>query len=392
MAFSLFDAILLRPLPYVDSDRLIRVFTFSRQAPQSLHGASLPDFEDWQQQVQALSPIAAWVSFPTHLTGRGPARMVRTTFATPQLFETLGVRPILGRTFRDDENVHGGDLRKVVLGVRTVQEAFGGSPDVIGRQIQMRDRPHEVIDTGIRTDGVLVASVAGDIVANSTREESIARHARGFRQMREALGMLPGVHAVTAATRIPFLNAPEERAVHELYSRWRDTPETAYRGALRTSNAMPEYFATLGVPILDGRDFADTDTLEDHPRWRFSASGRASSSFKASIPWRQQVRWGVDPYFWATVIGIVPNTTWHQADDGGRRVLLPPRAVSSGDDALPDLDEKRPCVAGDLRAAHAGIGQPDTSSSSASCPSIASPTRRFGSGACKRSCFSYLGR
>ena len=43
VAFSLFDAILLRPLPYVDSDRLVRVFTFDRDAPQSLHGASLPD-------------------------------------------------------------------------------------------------------------------------------------------------------------------------------------------------------------------------------------------------------------------------------------------------------------------------------------------------------------
>lgn len=145
VTFSLFDAILLRPLPYVDSDRLVRVFTFSRDAPQSLHGASLPDFEDWQRQVQGLSQIAAWVSMQTYLAGRGPARMVRTTFATPRLFETLGVRPILGRTFRDGENVHGGDLRKVVLGYGLWQDAFGGSSDVIGRQVQMRGRPHEVI-------------------------------------------------------------------------------------------------------------------------------------------------------------------------------------------------------------------------------------------------------
>ena len=145
LAFSLFDAVLLRPLPYVDSGRLVRVFSFNREAPQSLHGASLPDFEDWQRQAQGLSPIAAWVSFPTHLAGRGPARMVRTTFATPHLFDTLGVRPILGRTFRDDENVHGGDLRKVVLGYGLWQDAFGGSSDVIGRQVQMRGLPHEVI-------------------------------------------------------------------------------------------------------------------------------------------------------------------------------------------------------------------------------------------------------
>ena len=586
VAFSLFDAILLRPLPYVDSDRLIRVFTFNRDAPQSLHGASLPDFEDWQRQVQGLSPIAAWVSFPTHLAGRGPARTVRTTFATPQLFGTLGVRPILGRTFRNDENVHGGDIRKVVLGYGLWQDAFGGSSDVIGRQVRIRGLPHEVIgvlpprfdypdrtqvwmplmsryasaevwwkrrdlyshgviarrrpdvtlaqaqadmdaiarrlaeeypatnrdtrvrvrhlreaevgqlgsqlsgvtaaavllfllgcvnvsglfvaravgraqevavrsalgaepghlmrqhvaegllyglvggvagvavaaaavpalyalipvdlpawmqfrldrrtiafaasasvgtglvisatsfawhmrpnlgnvlglgdrggletspssrlrrqlivvqvalsvallvgtgltvrsllhlgqvDTGIRTDGVLVASVTGDVVLSSTRDETIARHARGFRQMRDALGMLPGVHSVTAATRIPFLNAREERPVYELYSRQRDTPATAYRGALRTSNAMPEYFGSLGVPILDGRDFGDADTL-DTPPVAILSRRAGELLFQGEHPLGQQIRWGVDPYFWATVIGIVPNTTWHQADDGG---------------------------------------------------------------------------
>ena len=586
VAFSLFDAILLRPLPYADSDRLVRVFTFNRDAAESLHGASLPDFEDWQRQVQGLSGIAAWVSMQTHLAGRGPARMVRTAFATPQLFDTLGVRPVLGRTFRDDENVHGGDLRKVVLGYGLWQDAFGGSPDVIGREVRMRGRPHEVIgvlpprfdypdraqawmplmsryaitevwwkrrdlymhgviarrppdvtiaqaqadmeaiarrlaeeypatnrdtrvrvqhlreaevgqlgprvsgvtaaavllfllgcvnvsglfvaraagraqevavrtalgaepghlmrrhvvegllygllggaagvavaaaaipalyalvpvdlpawmqfrldrrtiafaasatigtglvigatslawhmrpgladalrpgdkggletgpssrlrrqlivvqvalsvallvgtgltvrsllrlgqvDTGIRTDGVLVASVAGDVVPGTTREETIARHARGFRQMRDALETLPGVHAVTAATRIPFLNAAEERPVYELYSRQRDTPATAYRGALRTSNAMPAYFGSLGVPMLDGRDFADSDTLETPPV--AIVSRRAGELlFQGEHPLGQQIRWGVDPYFWATVIGIVPNTTWHQADDGG---------------------------------------------------------------------------
>ena len=586
VAFSLFDAILLRPLPYVDSDRLLRVFTFNRDAPQSLHGVSLPDFEDWQRQVQGLSPIAAWVSFPTHLAGRGPARTVRTTFATPQLFGTLGVRPILGRTFRNDENVHGGDIRKVVLGYGLWQDAFGGSSDVIGRQVRIRGLPHEVIgvlpprfdypdrtqvwmplmsryasaevwwkrrdlyshgviarrrpdvtlaqaqadmdaiarrlveeypatnrdtrvrvrhlreaevgqlgsqlsgvtaaavllfllgcvnvsglfvaravgraqevavrsalgaepghlmrqhvaegllyglvggvagvavaaaavpalyalipvdlpawmqfrldrrtiafaasasvgtglvisatslawhmrpnlgnvlglgdrggletspssrlrrqlivvqvalsvallvgtgltarsllhlgqvDTGIRTDGMLVASVTGDVVLSSTRDETIARHARGFRQMRDALGMLPGVHSVTAATRIPFLNAREERPVYELYSRQRDTPATAYRGALRTSNAMPEYFGSLGVPILDGRDFGDADTL-DTPPVAILSRRAGELLFQGEHPLGQQIRWGVDPYFWATVIGIVPNTTWHQADDGG---------------------------------------------------------------------------
>jgi hypothetical protein len=61
-AFSLLDAILLRPLPYVDSDRLIRVYTLSTQVPCLLHGASLPDSVDWRQHVRGLAPMAAWVT------------------------------------------------------------------------------------------------------------------------------------------------------------------------------------------------------------------------------------------------------------------------------------------------------------------------------------------
>ncbi len=374
VAFSLFDAILLRPLPYADSDRLVRVFTFNRDAPQSLHGASLPDFEDWQRQVQGLSQLAAWVSMQTHLAGRGPARMVRTAFATPQLFDTLAVRTALGaepghlmRRHVVEGLLYGllGGAAGVAVAAAAIPALYAlvpvdlpawlqfrldrrtiafaasatvGTGLVIGatslawhmcprladalrpgdkggletdpssrlrRQLTVVQVALSVallvgtwltvrsplrlgqVDTGIRTDGVLVASVTGDVALNATREETIARHARGFRQMREALETLPGVHAVTAATRIPFLNAAEERPVYELYSRQRDTPATAYRGALRTSNAMPAYFGSLGVPMLDGRDFADTDTLETPPVAIVSrrAGERASCSFRASIPW-----------------------------------------------------------------------------------------------------------
>ena len=69
---------------------------------------------------------------------------------------------------------------------------------------------------------------------------------------------------------------------------------------------MPEYFGTLGVPILDGRDFADTDTLETPPVAILSRRA-GELLFQGEYPLGQQIRWGVDPYFWATVIGIVPE-------------------------------------------------------------------------------------
>jgi putative ABC transport system permease protein len=106
-AFSLFDAILMRPLPYPGSGDLVRLYTFSAQAPDSLHGASLADRDDWQQGLRTLGPLAARATMETRLTRQGPARLVRTAFVTPELLDVLGVQPLLGRTFRHDENVRG---------------------------------------------------------------------------------------------------------------------------------------------------------------------------------------------------------------------------------------------------------------------------------------------
>lgn len=87
------------------------------------------------------------------------------------------------------------------------------------------------VDTGIRTDGVLVASVAGDIVANSTPEESIARHARGFRQMRDALASTPwgskcGGASIRTSGRPSSVSSRTRHGIRPMTAAWSTTSTT----------------------------------------------------------------------------------------------------------------------------------------------------------------------
>jgi predicted permease len=143
--FSLFDAILLRPFPFAEPDRLVRVRTYRAGAAEDLADFSIDDFQDWQRTSSTVSDSAAWFSFANNLTGMGPARAVRMAFTTPELFGLLGVAPDLGRAFTARENVIGGDVRQALIGHALWQELFGSSPDAIGRVIQLRGQSYTVI-------------------------------------------------------------------------------------------------------------------------------------------------------------------------------------------------------------------------------------------------------
>jgi hypothetical protein len=112
IVFSLFDSVLLRPYPYRDADRLVQVRTVEPNVPGSRRGASVPDFWDWQRSQRSFSGMSAYVSYANNLTGMGPARPVRMTFATPELFDVLDVKPAFGQIYTAKGDLLGGDVRK----------------------------------------------------------------------------------------------------------------------------------------------------------------------------------------------------------------------------------------------------------------------------------------
>ncbi len=146
--FSVANAVLLRALPYDHPEELALVWTRLQATNVERSLVSGPDLRDYQTQTTRFEGFAGAVAVPGTLTGAGQAERITNGYTTWNLFELLGVRPHLGRTFRKDDAITidpkqfanpNPDLPpgKVMLSYGLWQRRFGGDPDVIGRTIQL---------------------------------------------------------------------------------------------------------------------------------------------------------------------------------------------------------------------------------------------------------------
>ncbi|MHB1223780.1 MAG: ABC transporter permease [Gemmatimonadaceae bacterium] len=147
--FGLVNGILLKPLPYADPDRLVMVW--GRYPDFGRTSTSLPDFRDWRDQATSFAGMAARHGTLFNLTGEGEPEQLRADRVTANFFETLGVRPFLGRDFRTEEERIGGDDDVVVLSHAFWQRRFAGDRAMVGQPIQLSGRPYTVI--GVAPEG-----------------------------------------------------------------------------------------------------------------------------------------------------------------------------------------------------------------------------------------------
>ncbi|MBC8121507.1 MAG: ABC transporter permease [Gemmatimonadaceae bacterium] len=139
--FSLLSALVLRPLPYIEPERLVVVVEHYQQQPTSV---SYPNLLDWQTQQQVFSATAGYL--PTGLTfkaGTEPERLAGA-YISANLFSILGSSPFLGRTFRAQEDVAGAE-RVVILGHRLWQRRFGAKRDVLGKTVALGSDLYTVV-------------------------------------------------------------------------------------------------------------------------------------------------------------------------------------------------------------------------------------------------------
>ena len=141
--FSLVDAVLLRPLPYPDAERLLVLYQQHERADVGRTRAAPLDFLDWQAQSRSFASMAAHVGTGFTLAGEDP-ELVIGQLVSAELFTVLGVRPLLGRTFRRDENEAGRD-GVMLLGYALWQRRFGGDPGVLGRSVVANGRSFTVV-------------------------------------------------------------------------------------------------------------------------------------------------------------------------------------------------------------------------------------------------------
>ncbi len=134
--FTVINAVLVRPLPYPEPDRLVMVWEANRDRQGDRNVVSPANYLDWRAQNTVFESTAAVYHTRMNLTGRGEPLEVPVELATAGLFRLLGMRPLLGRTFSAEEDVPGGPA-VVVLSHGLWQRRFGGAPDVVGQTIAL---------------------------------------------------------------------------------------------------------------------------------------------------------------------------------------------------------------------------------------------------------------
>jgi putative ABC transport system permease protein len=132
--FSAVNAILLRPLPYRDQDRLVQVYSANPSKGVDRMGVSLPDFRDWEGRNRLFERMAAESYDNLSLSGSQEPEEVMAGLVTPGFFETLGVNPARGRAFLPEEGEAGAD-RVIVLSHGLWQRRFGGDPGLVGKTV-----------------------------------------------------------------------------------------------------------------------------------------------------------------------------------------------------------------------------------------------------------------
>lgn len=143
--FTLLRSLVLRPLPYPEPERLVRLHESSTWMGRSSWGAvSVPNLKDWREQSSTFAALGAYSVGGLNLTGAGETVRVPAAYVESTVFDVMGVGPLLGRVVMPEENSPGRD-RVVVLGHSLWVRQFGADAGVIGTQVEVNGAASTVI-------------------------------------------------------------------------------------------------------------------------------------------------------------------------------------------------------------------------------------------------------
>jgi putative ABC transport system permease protein len=142
--FSMVNAVLLQPLPYVSGDRLVVLHQKAAKAGVDNIGFSVHEIADYKQSAHSLDGMVEYHGMSFMLYGGAEAHRVKTGVVSHDFFQFFGIQPILGRAFLPEEEGPGAQPA-LLLSYEFWKTAEGGNPNVVGKRYEMNDRPHIVI-------------------------------------------------------------------------------------------------------------------------------------------------------------------------------------------------------------------------------------------------------
>jgi predicted permease len=239
--FSLLDGILLRALPFPESNQLVMLW----ELPPNTHKpnvVNLKNFVAWKQRNHSFESMAAYLSLPLNLLSDQGSEQVPGLAVTSAFFSTLGTAPLVGRTFRPGEYWQD-EPKEVVLSFHAWQRLFGGKSNVIGKTISINKSYHEII--GVMPPGFALPNSKAELYVPQAIYLNDGRNYSVIARLR------PGVSAEAAKAEMATLASETARENVELDSGWGATAipllEQAV-GAIRPILVM--LFAVVGLVLL----------------------------------------------------------------------------------------------------------------------------------------------
>lgn len=143
--FSVVNAVMLRPLPFAEPDRLVRIWETNLEKDRPQFAASHLNFLDWRRDAKSFQSMAAMDNAGFTWTSTGNAEVVLGLNVTATFLPTLRVIPMLGRNFTEEEDRFGSGIRVVIISHGFWQRAFGADANVIGRTITLNSQSYSIV-------------------------------------------------------------------------------------------------------------------------------------------------------------------------------------------------------------------------------------------------------
>jgi predicted permease len=236
--FSVFDATVLRPLPYPEQSRLVELWGNVKRERLERRGTSLPDYADWRDQNHSFDAIALFDSGNVTLASDQDPEQVRAEIVAQPYFQLLGVQAVVGRTFRQEEDQVPLRDSVVILSGGLWKRRFGGDPAIIGRTLRLDNYDYLIV--GVLPDWFRGISDTAELWiplnASATPEAWTARGNRG----PAVLGRLrPGVSLAQARSEMDEVSRRLER----------EHPDTNQGRGVELSPLAQELFGDVRRPL-----------------------------------------------------------------------------------------------------------------------------------------------
>lgn len=213
--FSYLNAVLLRPLPYPEADRLVRIGSVNPMLGIGDSRSSDPNILDWKDRSRSFEKLAAFQEWDGVLTLRGRSESVRVDWATPDLLSLLGIHPVEGRLLTDGDDVNSGVLLPYSIWAR-----FGRDPAIVGQVVKLDGETGTIVgilppNTAVPTQGTPALDQV--FLAADLRR---SHWPRGL-QLRNVVARLkPGVTVAQAQQELGGIAADLERQFPDTNRGW----------------------------------------------------------------------------------------------------------------------------------------------------------------------------